>query len=83
MIVARDRMSSESLTGCVGLRTLERAIGRLYRLSGFRFEPKRVAHLFQPFEKETAPLNATSTARLRRRRQAAAESSAAGILSHA
>jgi hypothetical protein len=52
---------------------LDRAVDRLYRRSGFRFERERVEHLFQLFEKEAAPLDATLTAKPRRRRQAAAE----------
>jgi hypothetical protein len=52
---------------------LDRAVDRLYRRSGFRFERERVEHLFQLFEKEAAPLDATLAARPRRRRQAAAE----------
>ena len=52
---------------------LDRAVDRLYRRSGFRFERERVEHLFQLFEKEAAPLDATLAARPRRRRQRAAE----------
>lgn len=52
---------------------LDRAVDRLYRRSGFRFERERVEHLFQLSEKEAAPLDATLAARPRRRRQAAAE----------
>ncbi len=52
---------------------LDRAVDRLYRRSGFRFERERVEHLFQLFEKEAAPLDATLAKPPRRRRQAAAE----------
>lgn len=35
---------------------LDRAVDRLYRRSGFRFERERVEHLFELFEKAAAPL---------------------------
>ncbi|WP_432344355.1 DNA methyltransferase [Shinella yambaruensis] len=46
---------------------LDRAVDRLYRRSGFRFERERVEHLFQLFEKKAAPLDATLAGRSRRR----------------
>lgn len=47
---------------------LDRAVDRLYRRSGFRFERERVEHLFQLFETATAPLD-TSKAKTRRLRK--------------
>ncbi|MGE0658287.1 MAG: class I SAM-dependent DNA methyltransferase [Reyranellaceae bacterium] len=47
---------------------LDRAVDRLYRRSGFRFERERVEHLFQLFEKEAAPLDTTLANRPRRKR---------------
>lgn len=51
--------------------SLDRAVDRLYRRSGFRFERERVEHLFQLFEKDAAPLDATLAQHPQRRRQAA------------
>jgi len=39
--------------------TLDKAVDRLYRRSGFRFERERVELLFQLFEKDAAPLDTT------------------------
>lgn len=39
---------------------LDRAVDRLYRRSGFRFERERLEHLFELFEREAAPLDNTS-----------------------
>ena len=36
---------------------LDRAVDRLYRRTGFRFERERVEHLFDLFEREAAPLD--------------------------
>jgi hypothetical protein len=43
----------------------------LYRRSGFRFERERVEHLFELFERESAPLDTTLAKRPRRRRATA------------
>lgn len=48
--------------------SLDRAVDRLYRRSGFRFERERVEHLFQLFEKEAAPLDSTMAKKPRRKR---------------
>jgi hypothetical protein len=48
--------------------SLDRAVDRLYRRSGFRFERERVEHLFQLFEKEAAPLDSTMAKKSRRKR---------------
>lgn len=50
---------------------LDRAVDRLYRRSGFRFERERVEHLFELFERESAPLDTTLAKRPRRRRATA------------
>ncbi|MDP4031694.1 MAG: hypothetical protein Q8P60_02370 [Pseudorhodobacter sp.] len=40
---------------------LDKAVDKLYRRSGFRFERERVEHLFKLFETESAPLDTTIT----------------------
>ena len=52
---------------------LDRAVDRLYRRSGFRFERERVEHLFRLFEKATAPMDDTKVAKKRRRATRAAK----------
>ena len=46
---------------------LDQAVDRLYRRSGFRFERERVEHLFELFERESAPLDSTMRKRSRRK----------------
>ena len=48
--------------------TLDRAVDRLYRRSGFAAERERVEHLFSLYEKMTAPLEAGTKKKRRRRR---------------
>ena len=48
---------------------LDRAVDRLYRRSGFRFERERVEFLFELFEKGTAPLDITLTTAGEKQRQ--------------
>ena len=45
---------------------LDRAVDRLYRRSGFRFERERVEHLFQLFEAASAPLDKTKNQKRRK-----------------
>ena len=40
---------------------LDKAVDKLYRKSGFRFERERVEHLFGLFQKEAAPLDVTTS----------------------
>ncbi|MBB2713086.1 class I SAM-dependent DNA methyltransferase [Rhizobium sophoriradicis] len=51
---------------------LDRAIDRLYRRSGFRFERERVEHLFQLFEAASAPLDISKNQRSRPKKLAGA-----------
>ena len=44
---------------------LDRAVDRLYRRSGFRFERERVEHLFKLFEGAAAPLDTSKTKKRR------------------
>ena len=39
---------------------LDRAVDRLYRQTGFRFERERVEHLFDLFDRDSAPLDITA-----------------------
>ena len=48
---------------------LDKAVDRLYRRSGFRFERERVELLFQLFEKTAAPLDTTVAAASRRKKR--------------
>lgn len=45
---------------------LDKAVDRLYRRSGFRFERERVEHLFELYEKTVAPLAAAKPKRRRK-----------------
>ncbi len=49
-------------------QTLDRAVDRLYRRSGFASERERVEHLFMLYEKMSAPLKAAMQAKPKRRR---------------
>ena len=49
-------------------QTLDRAVDRLYRRSGFASERERVEHLFALYEKMRAPLEVRGRGRRRRRR---------------
>ena len=49
-------------------QALDRAVGRVYRRSGFQSERERIEHLFRLYEKTRVPLDATSCARRKRRR---------------
>jgi hypothetical protein len=51
---------------------LDKAVDRLYRRSGFRFERERVELLFELFEKGAAPLDATAAVTNGRRQRRAA-----------
>ena len=51
---------------------LDRAVDRLYRRSGFRFERERVEHLFKLFEGAAAPLDTSKTKKRRPNKKAAA-----------
>jgi hypothetical protein len=51
---------------------LDKAVDRLYRRSGFRFERERVELLFELFEKGAAPLDTTAAVTNGRRRRRAA-----------
>lgn len=51
---------------------LDRAVDRLYRRSGFRFERERVEHLFKLFEDTAAPLDTSKTKKRRPKKKAAA-----------
>ncbi len=48
---------------------LDRAVDKLYIRSGFRFERERVEHLFQLFERASAPLDTSLSEKKRRRRK--------------
>lgn len=50
---------------------LDRAVDRLYRRSGFRFERERVEHLFQLFEAASAPLDTSTRQKKSRQRKLA------------
>src|SRR5690606_675383 len=54
--------------------SLDRAVDRLYRRSGFRFERERVEHLFELFEREAVPLAAAAPAPRKRRPRGSAKS---------
>ena len=49
-------------------QTLDRAVDRLYRPSGFASERERIEHLFMCYEKMRAPLGAVMQAKPKRRR---------------
>ncbi|WP_145111810.1 class I SAM-dependent DNA methyltransferase [Cereibacter sediminicola] len=49
---------------------LDKAVDRLYRRGGFRFERERVEHLFSLFDTGSAPLDTTRQESVRRRRAA-------------
>lgn len=51
---------------------LDRAVDRLYRRSGFRFERERVEHLFKLFDGAAAPLDTSKAKKRRPSKQAAA-----------
>ena len=51
-------------------RTLDRAVDRLYRWSGFASERERVEHLFALYERMAAPIAAAASSGTRRRRKA-------------
>lgn len=50
-------------------QTLDRAVDRLYRRSGFSSERERVEHLFMLYEKMRTPLEAKIKTKLKRRRK--------------
>ena len=50
-------------------QTLDRAVDRLYRRSGFSSERERVEHLFALYEKSRAPLEARMKKKPKRRRR--------------
>ncbi|WP_371154006.1 class I SAM-dependent DNA methyltransferase [Jannaschia sp. 2305UL9-9] len=50
---------------------LDKAVDRLYRRSGFRFERERVEHLFGLFDAAVAPLDKSNSAKKGRRRKKA------------
>ena len=49
-------------------QTLDRAVDRLYRRSGFTTERERVEHLFGLYEKMLVPLTAKAKPKRRRRK---------------
>ena len=49
-------------------QTLDRAVDRLYRRTGFASERERVEHLFMLYEKMRAPLAAAMKAKPKRQR---------------
>ncbi len=49
-------------------QTLDRAVDRLYRCTGFASERERIEHLFMLYEKMRAPLEAGMKAKARRRK---------------
>ena len=51
---------------------LDKAVDKLYRKEGFRFERERVEHLFAMFEKAAAPLDNTKSAKRKRASKARA-----------
>ena len=49
-------------------QTLDRAVDRLYRRSGFASERERVEHLFMLYEKMIAPLKSAMQTKSKRKR---------------